>query len=98
MNDTTPEEMTGSGSGDGLLSLSSTSPPPVIQTEEPGQLYAYRLSRSEVSLGTRRRNILGASIGIQTIATGTYICVARNAVINNTISITLQVKGKFWIT
>lgn len=97
VNETTSEEiMIGSGDGAGLLSPSPTSPPPIIQ-EEPGQLYAYRLSRSEVSLGTRRRNVLGASIGVQPLAMGTYICVAQNtfmnAFINNTVTMTVQVKG-----
>ncbi len=73
VNETTSEEiMIGSGDGAGLLSPSPTSPPPMVQ-EEPGQLYAYRLSRSEVSLGTRRRNVLGASVGVQLLKTAQRI-------------------------
>ncbi len=95
LNATVPEQViVSSGVGDSSISPESTSPPPVIE-EKPGQLYAYRLSRSEVTLGTRRRDVLRASVGAERIAMGTYVCVASNAVINNTAMITLQVKGLY---
>ncbi len=82
-----------SGFGDNSsIPLDPTPPPPMIE-EKPGQLYAYRLSRSEVTLGTRRRDVLGASVGTGRVSMGTYVCTASNAVINNTVMITLQVKG-----
>ncbi len=93
LNATVPEEMMmSSGFGDRSIPLDPSSPPPMIE-EKPGQLYAYRLSRSEVTLGTRRRDILRASVGTGQVAMGTYVCVASNAVINNTKMVTLQVKG-----
>ena len=97
LNATVPEEvLVSSGFGDSSISPEPTSSPPVIE-EKPGQLYAYRLSRSEVTLGTRRRDVLGASVGAELVAIGTYVCVANNAVINNTVMIILQVKGTFLV-
>ena len=66
---------------------------PIIAAETPGQLYAYRVSRSKVILGSRREDVLGSSIGISQEGQGEYQCVATNLRINNTRSITLTVLG-----
>ena len=49
--------------------------------EEVGQLYAYRMSDSNVVLRTRESYEIGqpVAIGIQVIANGTYVCVSANA-------------------
>ena len=66
-----------------------------IVTESPGQLYAYRVSRSEVILGTRRKDVLGSSIGISQEGQGEYQCVATNSVINNTLSINISIRSTY---
>ena len=66
-----------------------------IVTESPGQLYAYRVSRSEVILGTRRKDELGSSIGISQEGQGEYQCVAANSVINSTLSITISIRSTY---
>ena len=66
---------------------------PIIVGEVPGQLYAYRVSRSEVILGTRRKDELGSSIGISREGQGEYQCVARNSIVNSTHLITVNVIG-----
>ena len=87
-----------SGSGDGsMLQPDSNSTQmevlPTVAAETPGQLYAYRVSLSEVILGTRRERVLGSSIGISQEGQGEYQCVATNLIINNTRSITVMVLG-----
>ena len=57
--------------------------------EQPGQLYAYRISQSEVILHTRHMG----PIGIQPIADGMYKCVARNRNETNNITVSVQTKG-----
>lgn len=98
---TEDELMTGSAMGNETQILrpfpSSDSNPFPILTEQPGQMYAYRISRSEVLLGTRRLDTLGASVGIGPVAQGQYQCIARNAIVNNSLSLSISVKGRLSI-
>ena len=66
-----------------------------INEENSGQLYAYRLDPNTIYLGTRNVRELGASIGIQRIASGVYRCVARNGNENDTKSLTVAVECKY---
>ena len=100
MNISTAEDevMTGSAMGNETQVISplpsndsNTFP---ILTEQPGQLYAYRISRSQVLLGTRRSDTLGASVGIGLVAQGQYQCVSRNAIVNNSLSLSIGIEGK----
>ena len=67
---------------------------PVVPNEQVGQLYAYRINDSAVVLGTRRASTFGASIGIGSIASGTYQCVAENYNANSESSVTISVPSK----
>ena len=57
--------------------------------EQPGQLYAYRISQSEVILRTRHVG----PVGIQSIADGMYKCVARNLDETKNYTVSVQTKG-----
>ena len=67
---------------------------PVVPNEQVGQLYAYRINDSAVVLGTRRASTFGASIGIGSVASGTYQCLAENANANSESSVTISVLSK----
>ena len=58
-------------------------------SEQPGQLYAYRISQSEVILRTRHMG----PVGIQSVADGSYKCVARNLDKTNNNNVSVQTKG-----
>ena len=58
-------------------------------SEQPGQLYAYRISQSEVILRTRHMG----PVGIQSVADGSYKCVARNLDKTNNNTVSVQTKG-----
>ena len=62
-----------------------------------GQLYAYRISDFEVILRTRDDDTLGAAVGIGEVASGTYICEARNANRNVAVNFTVQVTSKLFV-
>ena len=66
----------------------------VVPNEQVGQLYAYRINDSAVVLGTRRASTFGASIGIGSIANGTYRCLAENdnAISQNIVNINVTSK------
>ena len=57
--------------------------------EQPGQLYAYRISQSEVILRTTHMG----PVGIQSIADGMYKCVARNLDETKNYTVSVQTKG-----
>ena len=67
----------------------------VVPNEQIGQLYAYRINDSAVVLGTRRASTFGASIGIGSVASGTYWCLAENDNANSQRIITLYINSKF---
>ena len=64
-------------------------PPSLPDNEQPGQLYAYRISQSEVTLRTRHM----AHVGIQRSADGMYKCVARNRDQTNNYTVSVQTRG-----
>ena len=66
----------------------------VVPNEQVGQLYAYRINDSAVVLGTRRASTFGASIGIGSVASGTYRCLAENDNANSESIITINVTSK----
>ena len=66
----------------------------VVPNEQVGQLYAYRINDSAVVLGTREASTFGASIGIESVADGTYQCRAENANANSDSRITISVPSK----
>ena len=73
--------MTGSGSGGYSMELSPFSEEhhlEVLQNEEPGQLYAYRYNNTKVVLGSRKKEIFGAAVGVSMNSKGKYKCVAIN--------------------
>ena len=77
-----------------MFSLSITHVVPEVSSAgvampPPGQLYAYRISQSEVTLRTRHM----APVGIQPIAEGMYKCVARNLDKTNNTIVSVQPKG-----
>ena len=65
-------------------------------SDELGQLYAYRISKSAVLLRTRETFADGQRIpiGIRNVASGTYTCVARNANANTETVTSIEVSGK----
>ena len=63
--------------------------PSFSDNEPPGQLYAHRISQSEVTLRTRHM----APVGIQPIAEGMYKCVARNLDKTRNYNVSVQPKG-----
>lgn len=67
----------GSGSGDSegidILPIDSE-----IESQMAGQVYAYRHNATFVVLGTRKRDVLGAAVGINEISNGKYQCIATN--------------------
>ena len=68
----------------------------VVPNEQVGQLYAYRINDSAVVLGTRRASTFGASIGIGSVANGTYWCLAQNDNANSQSIITVSTKSKLF--
>ena len=68
---------------------------PAVPNEQVGQLYAYRINDSAVVLGTRRASTFGASIGIGSVANGTYRCLAENDNAKSESSVTISVLSKF---
>ena len=64
----------------------------VLENERAGQMYAYRYNDTTVVLGTRKRDFLGAEVGIDTVANGTYRCTATNVngEMSQDINITVQ--------
>ncbi len=66
----------------------------VVPNEQVGQLYAYRINDSAVVLGTRRASTFGASIGIGSVASGTYQCLAENDNANSQSIINVNVTSK----
>ena len=63
--------------------------PSLPDNEQPGQLYAYRISQSEVTLRTRHI----APVGIQHGADGMYKCVARNGDKTKNYTVSVQTRG-----
>ena len=61
-------------------------------SEQPGQLYAYRISQSEVILRTRYM----VPVGIQSVADGSYKCVARNLDKTNNNTVSVQTRGEIY--
>ena len=90
------DQVTGSGAGGNMLTPISMIEEafPVVPNEQVGQLYAYRINNSAVVLGTRRASTFGASIGIGTVASGTYRCLAKNANANSQNLTTISVSSK----
>ena len=74
------------------VSNSGMVPPSFPDNEQPGQLYAYRISQSEVTLRTRH---IGP-VGIQPIAEGTYKCVARNFDETKNYTVSVQQRGEIY--
>ena len=66
----------------------------MLADEVAGQLYAYRLNRSAVILGTRDENFFGAAIGIGAVASGRYRCLAENDNVNSTTVVNIILSGK----
>ena len=66
----------------------------VVPNEQVGQLYAYRINDSAVVLGTRRASTFGASIGIGSVANGTYRCRAQNDNANSESVININVTSE----
>ena len=66
----------------------------VVTNEQVGQLYAYRINDSAVVLGTRRASTFGVSIGIGSVANGTYRCFAENDNANDQRIISINVTSK----
>ena len=66
----------------------------VVPNEQVGQLYAYRINDRAVVLGTRRASTFGASIGIGSVANGTYRCLAENDNTNSQSIITISVASR----
>ncbi len=50
----------------------------ILESEEAGQLYVYRYNDTTAVLATRSASLLGANIGIGSIASGRYQCRAQN--------------------
>ena len=73
------------------VSSSSTDDPDytVLQSQQPGQLYAFRVSQNRVVLRTRVETG-DVRIGVQSPAEGQYGCVATN--FDKTLSITIEVR------
>ena len=69
----------------------------LLQDEQLGQVYAYRINDTRVVLGTIRADVFGAAIGIGEIASGTYQCFAENANTNSSRNFTLTVKGTLFM-
>ena len=96
------DELTGAGAGadsgdaGNMLTPMSMSDNgfPVVPNEQVGQLYAYRINDSAVVLGTRRASTFGASIGIGSVTSGTYQCVAENDNANSESNVTISVLSK----
>ena len=65
-----------------------------LPTERVGQLYAYRDSPNAVYLGTRNASVFGAAIGIRSIASGKYVCIAQNTNESASINLTVGVRSK----
>ena len=65
-------------------------PPSFPDNEQPGQLYAYRISQSQVILRTRHM----APVGIQRSAEGMYKCVARNLDKTRNYTVSVQPRGE----
>ena len=63
--------------------------PSFSDNEPPGQLYAHRISQSEVTLRTRHM----APVGIQRSADGMYKCVARNGDKTKNYTVSVQTRG-----
>ena len=84
----------GGGAGDSIM-LTPISTFFVVPNEQVGQLYAYRINDSAVVLGTRRASTFGASIGIGSLANGTYRCLAENDNTNSQRIITVSTASKF---
>ena len=67
------------GSGSGEFTVTPTFEPyDVLETEEAGQMYAYRHNATTVVLATRKREVFGAAVGIGLISNGMFKCIARN--------------------
>ena len=67
-----------------------------VYGEEPGQLYAYRVSNNAAYLGTRDNETLGASVGIKMmVGSGMYRCYAQNGNENADAILTVYVRCKF---
>lgn len=92
--------MDGSGSGSGDFTLSPTSELRPLDSymtvshEEVGQLYAYRLNRSAVILGTRDSRTFGAAIGIGAMADVSYRCLASNANVNRSVELSITASSE----
>ena len=91
----------GIGAGDGISNAGNMLTPismsdgfSVIPNEQVGQLYAYRINDSAVVLGTRRASTFGASIGIGSVASGTYQCLAENDNTNSENVVTISINSK----
>jgi len=96
----------GSGTPIGPISLKSGQPhlSDFPENETLGQLYAYRVSSTEMILGTREAaypetlqsinsRTTGVLIGISSVSNGLYKCIARNANASRTITATINVLG-----
>lgn len=68
--------MEGSGSGNGPIKTFSNLT--VLENERAGQVYAYRYNETTVVLGTRKREVFGAAVGIGEASSGLFKCIAYN--------------------
>ena len=84
----------GINAGDKLTPMNDDDTFFVVPNEQVGQLYAYRINDSAVVLGTRRASTFGASIGIGSVASGTYRCLAENDNANSQDVININVTSK----
>jgi hypothetical protein len=84
-----------SNAGNMLTPMSVNDGFSVVPNEQVGQLYAYRINDSAVVLGTRRASTFGASIGIGSVASGTYRCLAENDNANSQHIIIISINSKF---
>lgn len=75
----------GSGSGDSSTITPIFEPHYVLETEQAGQMYAYRHNATTVVLGTRKREVFGAAVGIGLVSNGMFKCIATNDYATDTI-------------
>ncbi|ORU94334.1 MAG: hypothetical protein A6F71_09240 [Cycloclasticus sp. symbiont of Poecilosclerida sp. M] len=77
----------GSGSGDSFIMTPFVEPhfDDILETEEAGQMYAYRHNATTVALGTRKREVFGAAVGIGLVSNGMFKCIANNDYATDTI-------------
>ncbi len=102
INDTATIEESGSGSGsenveDFFPAITKHKDDAILQDEIAGQMYSYRYNDTRVVLGTRKRDSLGAAVGIGTVAIGQYKCFAMNERQNKDILLQINVLSKLFL-